>query len=58
MGNFDVMLQVRRLMMFGLAVLIGIAFQYMSVPIPFLLGGIVSSMFWKIIGAQVYWPRQ
>ena len=44
--------------MFGLAVLIGFLFQYMAIPIPFLLGGIVSSMFWKVIGAQVYWPRQ
>lgn len=58
MGIFDIMLQVRRLMMFGLAVLIGFLFQYMAIPIPFLLGGIVSSMFWKVIGAQVYWPRQ
>lgn len=58
MGIFDIMLYVRRLMMFGLAVLIGFLFQYMAIPIPFLLGGIVSSMFWKVIGAQVYWPRQ
>ena len=58
MGIFDIMLHVRRLMMFGLAVLIGFLFQYMAIPIPFLLGGIVSSMFWKVIGAQVYWPRQ
>lgn len=58
MGKIDTMLQVRRLMMFGLAVLIGLAFRYLAVPIPFLLGGIVSSMFWKVIGAQVYWPRQ
>lgn len=58
MGIFDIMLNVRRLMMFGLAVLIGFLFQYMAIPIPFLLGGIVSSMFWKVIGAQVYWPRQ
>ena len=47
MGIFDIMLHVRRLMMFGLAVLIGFLFQYMAIPIPFLLGGIVSSMFWK-----------
>ena len=53
MGIFDIMLHVRRLMMFGLAVLIGFLFQYMAIPIPFLLGGIVSSMFWKVIGAQV-----
>lgn len=58
MGIFDIMLHVRRLMMFVLAVLIGFLFQYMAIPIPFLLGGIVSSMFWKVIGAQVYWPRQ
>lgn len=58
MGIFDIMLHVRGLMMFGLAVLIGFLFQYMAIPIPFLLGGIVSSMFWKVIGAQVYWPRQ
>lgn len=58
MGTFDIMLHVRRLMMFVLAVLIGFLFQYMAIPIPFLLGGIVSSMFWKVIGAQVYWPRQ
>ena len=45
MGIFDIMLHVRRLMMFGLAVLIGFLFQYMAIPIPFLLGGIVSSMF-------------
>ena len=58
MGKFDIMLHVRQLMMFGLAMLIGLLFDYMAVPIPFLLGGIVSSMFWKVIGAQVYWPRQ
>lgn len=58
MGKFDIMLHVRQLMMFGLAMLIGALFDYMAVPIPFLLGGIVSSMFWKVIGAQVYWPRQ
>lgn len=58
MGKFDTMLHVRQLMMFGLAMLIGLAFRYMAVPIPFLLGGIVSAMFWKVIGAQVYWPRQ
>ncbi len=52
------MLQVRRLMMFGLALLVGSFFQYMAVPIPFLLGGIVSSMVWKVTGAQVYWPKQ
>ena len=40
MGIFDIMLHVRRLMMFGLAVLIGFLFQYMAIPIPFLLGGI------------------
>ena len=38
MGIFDIMLHVRRLMMFGLAVLIGFLFQYMAIPIPFLLG--------------------
>ncbi len=58
MGKFDIMLRVRQLMMFGLAMLIGALFQFMAVPIPFLLGGIVSSMFWKVIGAQVYWPRE
>lgn len=57
MGSLRLMLHVRQLMMFALAVLIGMGFQYLSVPIPFLLGGIVSSMFWKLMGAEVYWPR-
>ena len=56
--GINTMLHVRQLMMFGMAMLIGALLEYLAVPIPFLLGGIVSAMFWKVIGAQVYWPRQ
>ena len=58
MGNTYIMLHVRQFIMFGLAMLIGMLFEYMAVPIPFLLGGILSAMLFKIAGADVYWPRQ
>ena len=48
--GINTMLHVRQLMMFGMAMLIGALLEYFSVPIPFLLGGIVSAMFWKRAG--------
>lgn len=58
MGNIYLMLHIRQFIMFGVAMLIGMLFKCMAVPIPFLLGGIVSAMLFKVAGADVYWPRQ
>ena len=42
--------------MFCLAVLIGLVLEYLSIPIPFLLGGIAAAMTFKIAGSDANWP--